>query len=664
MSDPVTFSVDADRVGWITFDEPGSRANVLGSATLAALESALAGAGASGARAIVITSAKERIFIAGADLRELGSLSGPASAAQYSRRGQRLFLGLERLGAPTVCAIHGACAGGGYELALACTFRLASDSPVTRIGLPETGIGTIPGWGGTARLPRLIGAEAALEHILKARLLPAQEALKAGLVDEVVAAASLRERAGEVALGLAAQGRPGRAPPPEPAGGLYQSLREATVRRTRGRIPAPIAAIDVVERNARLGLEEALENEARAFGEVTAGAVCRNLVRGFFLREAAKKRSLEGWFPPVAAEPAPVGKVGIVGAGVMGSGIAHFLAARGVEIVIRDVKPELVERGMGVVRRLFDESVQLRKSSQDEARAGLARVMPTTRWDGFASCDLVVEAIVEEAGAKRRLFAELDGVVSPAALLASNTSALPIEEIAGHVSNPERTLGIHFFNPVSRMPLVELILGKATSAGSADRALSFVKSVGKSPVICRSSPGFLVTRVLFFYLNEAVRLWEGGVPTESVDSALRDYGWPMGPLRLIDEVGVDVAAFIFSEMEHYFPGRISRTRTCASMMAAGMLGRKNGAGTGFYSYPKGSELLNDVATRALAGPVASRTEDPAAITSRLMEVMASEARRCLDEGVVRSADDVDFALLVGAGFPAFRGGLVGGAPTA
>ena len=658
MSTPLTQSVDPDGVAWIIFDEPGSRANVLSAAALAALEAAIDAVAGSAATALVVASAKERIFIAGADLKELGSLPDAASAARYSRRGQGLFLRLSALRMPSVCAIHGACAGGGYELALACTVRLASDAPATQIGLPETGIGTIPGWGGSTRLPRLIGAEAALSHILRARLVPAAEALKAGLVDEVVAASSLRDRAKAVALELAGRGRARRPAPPAPAEGFYRSLRESTARRTSGHLPAPLAAIDVVERGASLALEPAMEDEARTFGEVTAGEVCRNLVHGFFLREAAKKRSLEGWFPPAPGKPPKVARVGVVGAGVMGSGIAHFLAAAGLEVVMRDVTPELVERGMGAGRDLFGESVSFRKLSDAEARAGLARVSPTTGWDGFGDCDLVIDAIVENVGAKRRLFAELDAVVRPDALLASNTSALPIDEIAGHVSNPGRTLGIHFFNPVSRMPLVELILGARTSAASADKALSLDRSIGKLPVICRSSPGFLVTRVLFFYLNEAVRLWEGGVPTESVDAALRDFGWPMGPLRLIDEVGVDVTDFIFGEMEHYFPGRFSRTRTCASMVAAGLKGRKNGTGSGFYLYPKGGESLNDGATRALAAAVAPQGADPAAATSRLMDVMIAEARRCLDEGVALSADDVDFALLVGAGFPAFRGGLL------
>jgi 3-hydroxyacyl-CoA dehydrogenase/enoyl-CoA hydratase/3-hydroxybutyryl-CoA epimerase len=342
----------------------------------------------------------------------------------------------------------------------------------------------------------------------------------------------------------------------------------------------------------------------------------------------------------------------------MGSGIAQWLAARGHEVVMRDVQREFVERGLAAVRGLFDEAVRRRALSEADARSGLGRVCATTGWDGFGECDLVIEAIVEDVAAKRALFTELAGIVGPGALLASNTSALPIEEIAGHVPNPGRAVGIHFFNPVGRMPLVELILGRDTSAEAAGRALAFAKAAGKSVVVCRSSPGFLVTRVLFFYLGEAVRLWERGVPTADLDGAARGFGWPMGPMRLIDEVGIDVTDFIFGEMEHYFPGRFTRPASCAALLAAGLRGRKGGSGAGYYAYEAGAERPNDAATRGLAGRSRPAKAGPDEINSGLLGVMVAEARLCLDEGVVRSPDDIDFAMLKGAGFPPYRGGLM------
>jgi 3-hydroxyacyl-CoA dehydrogenase/enoyl-CoA hydratase/3-hydroxybutyryl-CoA epimerase len=340
----------------------------------------------------------------------------------------------------------------------------------------------------------------------------------------------------------------------------------------------------------------------------------------------------------------------------MGSGIAQWCAARGHDVVLRDVKPEFVERGLAVIRGVFDEAVARKKTKPEAAAAGLARVTTTTAWDGFSDCDLVIEAIVENVAAKQALFAELTRVVRPDCVLASNTSALPIEELAATAAEPGRTIGLHFFNPVSRMPLVELVLSPHTAKATAERTLAFAKALGKSPVVCKSSPGFLVTRVLFFYLNEACHFWEQGVKTEVLDSALRGWGWPMGPMRLIDEVGVDVADFIFQEMGHYFPARFKSSTICQRMLAAGMKGRKNGASTGFYTYSEGKEGLNPAL--AQFAPTAKSSLDAVVITERLNRVMIDETKRVLDEGVLKSPEDADLALLMGAGFPAFRGGLM------
>ncbi len=667
---PVTYSVDGDGVGCIVFTDPAVRANVFDAATQAALASAIAATEAARPRAIVVMSGLERMFIAGADLAWLAALPDAATASEFSRRGHRLFQRLADSAVPVVCAMHGACVGGGFELALACDWRMASHAPSTRIGLPETGIGTIPGWGGCARLSRLIGARAALDHILNAQLLGAGEARSAGLVDEVVPVAELEQRARAVALAMAGSGRPRRsAVPPTDAVVGFGKLRQTATAKTRGRLPAPLAAIAVVEAGMQQSLAHALEIEARVFGEVTAGATCKNLIRAFQLREAARKRSLQDWYPEavVAAMDRPlppVRRVGVVGAGVMGSGIAHWLALHGLAVVLREVDVPSLERGLTVIRGLLDGDVKRGRIEAGEANSVRQRIATTTEWEGFGACDLVIEAIVEDIAAKRRLFAELAGIVRPDAVIASNTSALPIEEILAEIPTlPERTLGIHFFNPVAKMPLVELVLAGSTSATTAARALALVKSLGKSPILCRSSPGFLVTRVLFFYLNAAVRLWEQGVTTLEIDAALRDFGWPMGPLRLIDEVGVDVTVFIFGEMARYFPNRFTCSTVCGRMLAAGLKGRKNGASRGFYRYEGGKEIANDGETypRAHARShegVGGCERERVEIVGRLMRVMVGEAERCLAEGVVKSADDVDFALLSGAGFPADRGGLL------
>ncbi len=653
----VTHSVDADGIGWITFDDPASRANVFNPPTQAALRAAVEALSAQPVKAVVVLSGKEKIFIAGADLKWLGKIKSPAEGKDASRSGQALFGLLDSFKVPVVCAIHGACAGGGYEIALACHWRLASDAKETVIGLPEVGIGLIPGWGGCARLPRLIGAKAAVDHILKAQLLPAAEAHKAGLVDELVPAAELKARAKAAALKLAASGKPARPVGAAVDATFFADQRKTALSRMRGQ-PAPLAVLDAVEKGAGLPLDVALDLEATLFGEISAGEVAHNMVHVFFLKDAVKKLTVDAWFPKPenAAAPAPFKKIGVIGAGVMGSGIAQWCAARGYGVVMRDVKPEFVERGMTVIKGLFDEAAKRGKMSADAAAAGFARVQGTTDLAHFADCDLVVEAIVENVAAKQALFAELSKVVRADCVLASNTSALPIEELAATATHPGRTIGIHFFNPVSRMPLIEMVLSPHTTRDTADRVLAFAKHLGKTPVICKSSPGFLVTRALFFYLNEACVLWEQGVPTDALDKAMRDWGWPMGPMRLIDEVGVDVTDFIYGEMKHYYPERFKSATVCNRMLAAGLKGRKNGASTGFYTYEGGKEQLNPAMAQFSGGAV--KPMDAKAIQDHLNGVMIAETKRVLDEGVLKTADDADFSLLMGTGFPAFRGGLM------
>ena len=654
---PVTHTVDAEGVGWITFDDPAGRANVFNPETWAALQVAVTALAAQPLKAVVVISAKEKIFIAGADLKWLAKVPDSRTAMQISRDGHAKLDQLAGLKVPVVCAIHGACAGGGYELALACHWRIASDAKETVIGLPEVGVGVIPGWGGCVRLPRLIGAPAAAEQIFKATLLPAAEAQRAGLVDEVVPAAELKAHAKATALRLAAEGLPRRAAPPETPPDFFAAQRKVALTRYRGQ-PAPLAVLDVLEKTAGLPLATAMDLEAALFGDVAASPVAKNLIQVFFLKESAKKPNLDAWFPSAAAgaAPKPFQIVGIIGAGVMGSGIAQWCAARGFGVMMCDADKAALERGVNVIRELFDEMVKRGKMTAAAAHKAMGSIGVTTSLEDFDGCDLVIEAIVENVAAKQKLFGELAKICGPACVLASNTSALPIEELSAGAAHTERILGLHFFNPVGRMPLVELVLSPRTARETAERALAFVKALGKSPVICKSSPGFLVTRVLFFYLNEACRLWEQGVPAEAIDRAMRDWGWPMGPMRLIDEVGVDVTDFIFGEMKHYFPDRFTSTTVCRNLLAAGFKGRKNGAGGGFHVYGEGKESLNPALAAIAPKPV--RTMDAAAIAGRLNGVLIEETRRVLAEGVLKSPDEADLALLLGAGFPAFRGGLM------
>ena len=663
---PVTHSVDSEGVAWITFDDSVARANVFNPATLAALRGcldALSSSRVTGGvpvKVVVIRSAKERIFIAGADLKWLVALPDAGAATHAAREGQALFELIANFKVPVVCAIHGACAGGGYELALACAWRLASDAPETRIGLPEVGLGLIPAWGGCTRLPRLIGVPAAVDFILRAGLVPAAAALAAGLIDEVVPTKEITMRAKAAALRLADEGKPARPTPAAPVPDFFSAQR-ATISLRRPGQPAALAVLEVVEKSRDLSGVAALELEAIAFGKVAVGGVAKNLMHVFQLKAAARKSTLDRWFPePAEAVPAvPFRTIGIIGAGVMGSGLAHWCAAHGYGVILCDSSRAAIERGVLIIRGLFAEGVSRGKVTADAAHRMTGGIGITTSLEDFELCDLVIETITEDVEAKRKLFAELSEKLPPDCVLASNTSVLPIEELAAGVVNPGRVIGLHFFNPVSRMRLVEVGLGSATARVTAERALGLVRSLGLTAVISRSAPGHFVMRVLAFYLNEGCRLWEQGVTTEQLDYAQRDWGWPMGPLRLIDEIGVDVIDQIFGGMAHYFPDRFERSTLCRQMVAKGLSGRKNGASAGFYRYEDGREVLNPAMAEFAPGSVAAAAAwDPKAIQEHLIGVMIGEANRAVAEGVVQTDDEADLALILGAGFPASRGGLL------
>jgi 3-hydroxyacyl-CoA dehydrogenase/enoyl-CoA hydratase/3-hydroxybutyryl-CoA epimerase len=660
---PVSHLVDAEGVAWITLDDPSARANIFNPVMLSALRTTLAGLSAGlknespAVKAIVFISAKERIFTAGADLKWLAALPDAKTATLISLEGQAVFNQVAAFKIPVVCAIHGACAGGGYELALACTWRLATDAPETRIGLPEVGLGLIPGWGGCTRLARLIGAQPAAEFILKAALIPASVALSTGLIDELVPAGDLRAHAKAAALRLASMDIPLRPEPAAPPADFFPAQRQLALVRRRGQ-PAPLAVLEVMEKSAGLPLAAAFDKEAALFGSVVAGEVAKNLIHIFLIKARARKTTLKNWYsePIAATPPVPFRTIGIVGAGVMGAGIAHWCAAHGYGVILCDSKKEAIERGVGVIRELFADGVQRGEVTADAAHRMTGGIGITTSLEDFEFCDLVIETIVEDVAAKQKLFGELSAVIQPDCVLASNSSTVPIDELASAVANPGRVIGLHFFNPVSRMPLVEVGLGAQTTRLTADRALDWVKALGKTPLICRPSPGYFVSRVLFFYLNEACRLWEQGVTTATLDQAMRDWGWPMGPMRLIDEIGIDVTDAVFERLAHFYPERFVGSTICRQLLAKGLKGRKNVAGAGFYEYVETEGILNPAIPQSGSGSANPlQVWETNAIQDRLNGVLIDETNRALTEGVVKTADDAQLALLLGAGFPAFRG---------
>jgi 3-hydroxyacyl-CoA dehydrogenase/enoyl-CoA hydratase/3-hydroxybutyryl-CoA epimerase len=661
---------DAEGIAWVVFDDPDSKVNVLGLEQMQHLDAILDDLCKRKPKAAVFISAKPDIFIAGADIKELERIRDYSHGGQLSRQGQRIFGKIEQLGVPTVAAIDGACLGGGCELALACRYRVAADSPKTQIGSPETQLGIIPGWGGSQRLPRLIGLRAALDMICAGKSVNADKARRLGLVDAAVPRVVLRETATQVVLGQRRTKRtsvwlqnwwPMRR-------FICRVARKRVLLRTEGRYPAPLRAIDAIEEGLRGSLPEGLEVEAKIFGEMSVTLQCRNLIRIFFLREKYAKLVFDTKVMerpgPISAKvmTPPVQKIGVLGAGVMGAGIAQWCSARGLTVRLKDIKPEFVAAGVKRIADAYREGVKRRKMSALDAEHGFARVHPTTDYTGFGDCDLVIEAVLEKIEVKRQAFGELASALRNDCIIASNTSAIPIDELAEASGRPKRFVGLHFFNPVHKMPLVEIVRGTKTSPEVVAATVEFAKQLKKIPVVVKGTPGFLVNRLLMPYLNEAGVLLGEGETIESIDEAMLEFGMPMGPLRLIDEVGIDVAYDVAVELGEAFKERMAVARVLRQVHERGLKGRKGGVG--FYIYRrKKAERLNRRLARAIRRDVESRGDKKAPrsardIQRRLLNVMIHEAKLCLSEGVVASEDDIDVGMIFGTGFPPLRGGLV------
>ncbi len=610
----------------LTFDRPESGANIFDVATMRDLAAHLDEIEKDNSlRGLIITSAKKSIFIAGADLKTLLKQAQSGELRAFIAEGQRTFNRITALKIPTVAAIHGATAGGGYEVALACDWRVATDDPATKIGLPETTLGLVPAWGGTTRLPLLIGAEKAAEVITKGKLYSAKEALALGLVDELAP----RDQLVDLARTKIQSSKPKRTAP-------AKIDKEIPAPRSTGN-EAPRRAIAIINKAAPI--DESLGMELDAIVDLGETEATQNLIRNFFLADKYKKG-------------APADKIvhaAVIGAGVMGSGIAQWLSARGVTVILRDVSREFVDRGLANIDKTYADAVKRSIMTEEKAKEGRARIICTTAHVELRDVQIVIEAASEKIDIKKEIFREL-AANAPKAILATNTSALSISELGEESGWPERVVGLHFFNPVSRMKLIEVVVGEKTSDETRDRSLAFARQIGKTPVLVRDKPGFLVNRVLFPYLLDAAELFESGVDAGKIDNALLSWGMPMGPLRLIDEIGVDVTVDIASTLERAFGKRDRAPEILKQMLSAKLLGRKSGAG--FYKYQGKSQSPND----ALAQWRKSRAKEDVDLTNRLALLMVNEAARCVEEGVVDSAQDADYGMHLGTGFPAFRGG--------
>ncbi len=626
-----------DGVVVVTIDRDGQAVNALSQDMLIELDALLERLAIDPPKGVVFRSGKPSGFVAGADIGEFREFDARGTVKDALFRGQQTLQKLAELPCPTVAAIHGYCMGGGTELALACRYRVASGDPSTRIGLPEVKLGIYPGWGGSVRLPRLVGAPAAMDMMLTGRALSAKNARAIGLVDKVVDAGELVD----AGAALAAKGatRPLRQrllawatnwwPVRQALAPML--LKQVAAKAPKAHYPAPHALVETWRR-AGGGIQSRLAAERRSVAKLAGTATARNLIRVFFLQERLKGQG---------GKDSGISRVHVVGAGVMGGDIAAWSAYKGFEVTLADREQRFIDGALGRAQELFARKIR------DDARrpAVAARLKGDLAGDGATDADLVIEAIIEQAEAKRELYAQLEPRMKPGALLTTNTSSIPLTDLRGHIQRPAQFAGLHYFNPVALMPLVEIIHHDAMAPETQQRLAAFCKALDKLPVPVAGTPGFLVNRVLFPYMLEAATAFAEGIPGAAIDRAAKKFGMPMGPIELIDTVGLDVAAGVAKELAPFLG--LNVPDALAAPPEAGKRGKKDGQG--LYKWVDG---------KPVKPALPKDYQAPADLEDRLVLPLLNEAVAALHDGVVADADLLDAGVIFGTGFAPFRGGPI------
>ena len=646
-----------DHVGIITIDVPGEKMNTLKAEFAAEITAIIAEARRDPQLAgLVLISGKTDNFIAGADISMIDRCQSAQEAEALAKQGQEVMAALDALPFPVVAAIHGACLGGGLELALACDARICSLDDKTRLGLPEVQLGLLPGSGGTQRLPRLIGVRQALPLILTGKSVRAKQARRLGIVDDAVPRSILLE----TAIARVKKGKvSGRALPLRdrllqgPAGrqALFTLAARQTAAKTQGNYPAAQRIIDVVRTGLAQGSRAGHEAEARAFGELamTPESVA---LRGIFFATTAMKKERGG-----EAEPASVRHVAVLGGGLMGGGIASVTAIHaGLPVRIKDISLEGVNHALKSSWELLSKKVRRRQITPAQRQQQMARITGGIDYQGFARRDVVIEAVFEDLALKQQMVREVEAHCQPHTLFASNTSSLPIAEIAAGAQRPENVIGLHYFSPVEKMPLVEVIPHLNTSTATLVTTVALARSQGKTPVVVADKPGFYVNRILTPYINEAMRCLLEGEPIDHIDRALVKAGFPVGPLQLLDEVGIDVGSKISPILEQAYGERFAVPAAFDAVLKDGRKGRKNRKGFYRYDQPRWQRKKPDASLYALLKVTPQARQSEAEIAERCLMMMLNEAARCLDEQVIRCARDGDIGAVFGIGFPPFLGG--------
>jgi 3-hydroxyacyl-CoA dehydrogenase/enoyl-CoA hydratase/3-hydroxybutyryl-CoA epimerase len=663
-------TVEPDGLAVLLFDSPGEKVNKYSTAVMTELDELLDHlANRKDVKALLLVSQKPDIFIAGADIHEIAEAT-PESVKEAVLRGQAVFGKLANLPYPTVAAIDGACVGGGCETVLAMDWRLASDSKKTQIGLPEVKLGILPAWGGTTRMPRMIGLASALDIILAGKTLDGRRAKKVGLVDEVVPLAILHDTAKAFTrskfgtrkrANAGPDGAPLRTREASPQEKLLEGFgknlvfgkaKDAVLKETKGNYPAPLEALETMKAGLGMKFPDALRLEADAAARLVATPVMKNLVNLFFRMEEVKKETGNG------ATPRKVKRIGVLGAGIMGGGIAQLAADKGYPTRMKDIKPEPLGGGFAAAAKIWKDKVKKRRMTRAEMAGKMSLLSGSLDYAGFESCDYVIEAVLEKMAVKHAVLREWESVAPADAIFASNTSTLPITEIARAAKRPERVVGMHFFNPVAKMPLVEVIYGVKTAPDVTATVFDLAKKMGKTPVVVKDAPGFLVNRILAPYIGEALRVLLEGVPMEDIDKAMRTFGMPVGPIELLDDVGIDVAAKGAETLTAAWPERMPTDPAFGKLVTSNRLGRKSKKG--FYRYDGDKRIGPDVTAYADLGLGApTKRMSASEIEARLLFPMVNEAAFCLMDDVVASPAKLDLAMIFGTGFPPFRGGLLG-----
>jgi 3-hydroxyacyl-CoA dehydrogenase/enoyl-CoA hydratase/3-hydroxybutyryl-CoA epimerase len=658
-----TYKINKDGIAIVTFDLPNEKVNKLTITVMEELDKLLGElASKKEIKALVFRSGKDNNFIAGADIDEIRHVTDAAAGEYFSRRGQAVFGRLESLPFPTVAAIHGPCLGGGLELALACTYRIISSDQKTALGLPEVKLGIIPGFGGTQRLPRLVGLTNALDMILTGKSVYAKKARKIGLADEVTYREILFDRA--VMRAQNAIGKPQLSgiraerrflirfmeANPFLRQVIYCKAEKNILRETRGNYPAPIAALASVRFGLSHPNEKGYANESKLLGSLVPTEVSKNLISVFYLNELLKK------------DPHPssvkVARAGVLGAGIMGGGIAELFAEKGLAVRMKDINTKAVGAGLKVAWGIFSKRQKKRILTLIQARDSFDRITGVTDFSGFGSADFVVEAVVENMDIKKSVLREFEQVAKEGAIYASNTSSLSVSEMASASRRPDRVVGMHFFNPVEKMPLVEVIKGERTAPETIAAVSTLARRLGKLPVVVQDGPGFLVNRILMPYLNEAATMLGQGNTIEDIDNALLSFGMPKGAFILLDEIGIDVAYKVADILQQGLGDRVKLSPLLGVMYREGYFGKKNGKG--FYRYEGRKRRGADPAVSSMITDVLAKRNKAGAeeIIDRTVLLMIKEAALCLEEGIVSRPDLLDAALIFGIGFPPFRGGLL------